>query len=490
MYREYWNLQKAPFDNVPDPSMYAECHVSMENVISETIYAIKEGNECFAVIIGDAGMGKTLSLRIIMDALEPQKYKVVLITNPAISFPQLLKEIIGQVTGKQCDLKNKYTLLEIFNRLIFEAVDAGLKIIIFIDEANSISPANLENLRLLTNMQDDQHNLFTLVLAGQMELAQRLEHPKRANLFQRIGTYGRIDKLPSESALKTYIETRLKLAGAGRKIFTDDCLPVIWNYSENGVPRLINKICKLCLKAGETNEFRSITPDIVTQTAERFQKLSQTAYQKRKPRSRLDVEFTDDEISAMIDIDQFKDLTNLATSFFEQEETSAPPSDVVASNTNDDALDAAPWIEEDVVIESYPEDADQINALEEKCFTEANTFASKRPSGTLDEEKTQDSPAIGVNLQEDKSPAQAANEANPNEDRDELVIGGHVIELNIPKSILKQVRSFNPESANKSAGFWAAQIIKNNPALTKSSDVDPVHLWHEIKNNILSKINV
>jgi len=262
MYCEYWNLNKPPFDNVPDSSMYVDCHESMEDVISETIFAIKEGNECFAVIVGDVGVGKTLSLRIIIDSLEPEKYKVALITNPSLSFIQLLREIIGQITGKQCQETTKVDLLEIFNRLLFETNDQGKKIVIVIDESNVLSSRNLDDLRLLTNMQDDDRNLFTLILAGQMELAQKLEHPKRANLFQRVGTYGHIEKLPSEETVQTYIESRLRLAGTQEKIFADDAIPVIWEFSEHGVPRLINKICKLCLKAGETNEFKMISGEI------------------------------------------------------------------------------------------------------------------------------------------------------------------------------------------------------------------------------------
>jgi len=52
---------------------------------------------------------------------------VALITNPALSFVQLLREIIGQITGKQCEVKNKVDLLEIFNRLLFETADQGKK---------------------------------------------------------------------------------------------------------------------------------------------------------------------------------------------------------------------------------------------------------------------------------------------------------------------------------------------------------------------------
>ena len=62
MYYEYWNLNKPPFDNVPDPTMYVDSHESVENCIAETLFAIEEGNECIAVIVGNVGLGKTLSL--------------------------------------------------------------------------------------------------------------------------------------------------------------------------------------------------------------------------------------------------------------------------------------------------------------------------------------------------------------------------------------------------------------------------------------------
>jgi len=313
MYCEYWNLNKPPFDNVPDSSMYVDCHESMEDVISETIFAIKEGNECFAVIVGDVGLGKTLSLRIIIDSLEPEKYKVALITNPALSFIQLLREIIGQITGAQCQETKKVDLLEIFNRLLFETNDQGKKIVIVIDESNVLSSGNLDDLRLLTNMQDDDRNLFTLILAGQMELAQKLENPKRANLFQRIGTYCHIEKLPSEAAVKTYIKSRLKLAGNQKQIFADDAIPVIWEFSEHGVPRLINKICKLCLKAGETNEFKIITGEVASQIADRFQKLSNAASQKRKLQAPPEIEIPKEEISEKPEVKESKKKSRSST---------------------------------------------------------------------------------------------------------------------------------------------------------------------------------
>jgi len=499
MYCEYWNLYKAPFDNVPDPSMYADCHTSMENVISETIFAIKEANDSFAVIIGDAGLGKTLTVRILIDALEPHRYLVVLITNPGLSFGQLLKEIIGQISGLPCDEKNKADLLERFNRLVLETAASGKKIVIFIDEANAISPANLENLRLLTNLQDDQKALFTIVLAGQMELARRLEHPKRANLFQRIGTYGRIDKLPSPDALKRYIETRLNLAGAKRKIFTDECMNVIWEYSDCGVPRLINKICKLCLKTGETAEYRIITPDIVAQVGDRFLKLSDTVYQHRKPRIRS-------ELDIMSDVSQLADLGGGPQVSPGSTESS------LDSAKEPDLPDESQQYVEAVASEDSQDEISDINRMETDLFQHNNQDHDAPPliSATAENQSesfnnnfihyeatspfaVQDADSAATVLPESHSPPAASFSDRERKDalldEDEIIVAGHIIRLNIPKAILKQVNSLNPDNANKSAGFWAAQVIKSHPELTGAPSVDPVHIWNEIKDNILKRIS-
>ena len=489
MYCEYWNLSKAPFDNVPDPSMYADCHISMEKVISETIFAIKEAHEDFAVIIGSVGSGKTLSLRMIIDSLEPDKYKAVIITNPGISFTQLLKEIIGQITGKPCAENRKVHLLETFHRLLFTTTEQGQKIVIFIDEADALSPANLENLRLLTNMQDDQRNLFTLVLAGQIALAQRLEHPKRANLFQRIGVYGRIDKLPSEESVKAYIETRLKLAGTKIKIFPDQTIPLIWEHSEYGVPRLINKICKLCLIAGEINHSDYISSDLVLQISERFQKLSKTAVQKRKPRSRPD----DFEISdiVMMDNEVIEALsTETVTDLKIQHENAA--SLLQASSTLepdevplDDGIYGAEFSVDESPLENTMPITPETNQTESENQPLSETASNGEISDEIDKPATFD--AYEVITGPDHFQGEKYQQAE-NENYDEVIIGEHKIHLAIPKDILKQVKSFNLESANKSAGFWAAQIIRKNPQLTRSPLADPVYIWNEIKDNILKRI--
>ncbi|HOW57677.1 MAG TPA: AAA family ATPase [Smithellaceae bacterium] len=487
MYCEYWNLKKAPFDNVPDPSMYVDCHVSMENVISETIFAIKEGNECFAVIIGDVGLGKTLSLRIIIDSLETDKYRIALITNPSLSFTHLLREIIGQITGKQCEEKRKINLLEIFNRLLFTISDQGQKIVIFIDEANAMSPANLENLRLLTNMQEDTRNLFTLILAGQIELAQRLEHPKRANLFQRIGTYGCIDKLPSAEAVRTYIETRLKLSGADRNIFADDAFRIIYEYSDCGTPRLINKICKLCLKAGETNELKSISGAVAEQIAERFEKLSKTALQMRKPRNRPESEITEDEFA--LGTEEIREKTDDDAEVLIAEKDSLIDEEVLPpAITEPPPLTeiTPPTIKTEVLSvtgETTPTIKKEVDSVTRQ-LTEDEQSEKKEIPPAAPREIVADIPAASP------PPVAEIVRETPvhNESRDEILIRGYSIQINIPAQVLEQAKSADIIGRNKLAGYWAAQTIKENPQLTDSPLIDPVAVWHDIKDIVLKKI--
>jgi type II secretory pathway predicted ATPase ExeA len=274
MYLDYWKLNKHPFNNVPDPEMYFDMHQSVESSVSELLFAIEEGDECLAVVVGPVGVGKTMCLRIVLNALNQSKYRIAFVTNPDMTFPQLLREIIGQIKGKECLEKRKDRLFEEFNRLLFETSDAGKRVVVFIDEGNAIKPHNLDSLRLLTNMQDDHQNLLTIVLAGQPELGKRLEDPRRENLFQRIGVYCKIEGIDSRENMKDYIEHRLERAGlSGDSMFTESAYDEVWKLSEGGMPRLINKMCKLSLKAGQTNNLQCIDADIVKAVGDRFRRI-------------------------------------------------------------------------------------------------------------------------------------------------------------------------------------------------------------------------
>jgi len=275
-YCDYWKLDKRPFDNVPDPRMYFDGNPTLDDAVAEILFGIEESEECLIVLVGEIGLGKTLSLRLVLDELETEKYSIVFINNPAMTFSQLLREIVGQITGKVCKIRNKDQLLEEFNSLLFAEADKQRRVLIFIDEANVLKPADLQNFRLLTTMQQDEKNLFTLILTGQPLLAKRLESREMQNLMQRIGVYCELEPFPSCEAVGQYISTRLQRASATSMIFSEDAISAIWDVT-GGVPRLINRLCNLCLKAGQTHGLDMIDDIMVKLVAQRLPEVRTSA---------------------------------------------------------------------------------------------------------------------------------------------------------------------------------------------------------------------
>jgi len=551
MYTDYWGLKKPPFDNVPDPSMYVDSHLSVENTVAETLFAIEEGNECLTVIVGDVGLGKTLSLRLILDSLDQGKYKIAFVTNPDMSFVQILREIIGQLTGKECEIRGRTGLLEIFNKILFETADEDKKVLVFIDEANAISAANLESLRLLTNMQDDTRNLFTIILAGQMELARRLEHPKRANLFQRIGTYNRIEKMDNGELVRNYVDTRLKLAGGSKAIFTDGAIDKLYQYSESGVPRLVNKIAKLCLKAGETNNFTEIDGDTVEQIGQRFVRMSGPAVQKRAASGKSK---TTREKSAPKKAAPKK---KAATGARKSAAPPLPPPPAVEERAGlAPPLPPPPIVEEKpdlapAAVEEKPSYIAQFLAAEEEPVAAANpaaaeeagpamqaTVAEPREEGpefpaspVQDEPITMPGPPASSEEEQVVAPVPAqrpifvpeppvqpaeapfnakpiltalssltgpqadaprltveAPEPVPDAEPDVAFIAGCKITVEIPPHVFEQISDAGLDQKRKIAGVLAAQALEKNPQLTSSPTSDPVSVWSEILTAIMKRL--
>jgi formylmethanofuran dehydrogenase subunit E-like metal-binding protein len=150
-----------------------------------------------------------------------------------------------------------------------------------------------------------------------------------------------------------------------------------------------------------------------------------------------------------------------------------------------------------VAAENEPEEAVITEVAADKDIQNETAKSAVQATSELKQKEISSVPEIPISSipviespQEDSSFKDEKHLRTENENYDEVMIGEYKIQLAIPKDILRQVKLFNRASANKSAGFWAAKIIKNNPQLTSSPLADPVYIWNEIKDNILKKIAV
>ncbi len=471
MYYEYWGLNRAPFDNVPDPAMYFRAHQTVEQAVGEVLFAIEEGDEILAVVVGEVGLGKTTSLRVVLDSLDQDKYRIAFVTNPDVTFSMLLREINGQLMGQPCTIRRKDELLEAFNHILFETADEGKRVLIFIDEGNAFKPVNLESLRLLTNMQEDDRNLFTIILAGQPKLAKMLEAPARANLFQRIGVYCHLEKMDSWEVVRDYIDHRLERAGRTEAVFTDDAVKAIYEYSEQGVPRLVNKIAKLALKAGETNGSAIIGSDVVEAIGERFRRFTKKdkKHVSKKPRAKKPVTPAAKEPAPEENV--------------VPEENLAPQEDVAPEEVRPEPPEAATMPVETTPEVEPLEWGPRQNVSERKIWP-AETGEGASPSDQAGDES-------GGYYYESAGAAEPRGTARFEDNEDETAAAISLSAVNIclddvlGPEVLEKARTADKRERIKMAGQLAAEGIKKHPEYVRENN-DPVLAWQELRDEILS----
>jgi len=258
LYKEYWRLQKKPFENTPDP-LFLYHSEEYEEAFARLMYAVtnKKGG---ALLTGEYGAGKTLLSRTIINGLAEDKYEIALITNPNFPPEQLVPEILYQLGTENINRDMKIDSVHAFNDLLYKNYELNKNTIIIVDEAQLIEDTRMfEEIRLLLNFQLNDQFLLTLILMGQPELKAKVA--KIPQFRQRISISYHLTGL-SEKEIAKYIKHRLTVAGTSSDIFLKACFSPICSYSK-GIPRVINNICDLALFIGFNKRIDAIGKAII-----------------------------------------------------------------------------------------------------------------------------------------------------------------------------------------------------------------------------------
>jgi len=243
MYRSIYNLRKAPFAMTPDPSAFYMSATHREALVGLT-HAILSGKG-FALLTGDAGMGKTTVTARMLQQLPPEKAKVSVVFNPTLTATEFLEMVLLNF-GVDVVPASKPQRLELLRKVLDDAEYAGRIAVLVVDEAHKLSAELLEEVRLLGNFERPDKKLLQIVLAGQSELGELLEAPELWQLKQRFATRVHIARL-SPADVTDYVQSRWASAGgASTHPFTVPALAAIAGASD-GVPRVINAICENAL---------------------------------------------------------------------------------------------------------------------------------------------------------------------------------------------------------------------------------------------------
>lgn len=259
MYRKFYGFKERPFEITPDPNFVYLSEIHQE-ALAHLTYAIREGKG-FTVITGEAGTGKTTLVHMLLSKLEGN-VRTSYIFNPIMDRADFLNYICDDLGIESNGMKSRGQSLTALHDFLLDCFARDEKVFLIIDEAQSLEPGLLQEVRLLTNLETSKSKLLHVILLGQPELDQALKEARFRPLKQRITVRYQLRTLRLTET-KEYILFRLKRAGSRKiSIFDNGAIREIYRYSR-GIPRLINVVCDNALLTGFSLEENRIGKAII-----------------------------------------------------------------------------------------------------------------------------------------------------------------------------------------------------------------------------------
>ena len=267
MYEAAFGLTKKPFGMTPDPStLYlTPCH---REALAGLAYGVMR-RKGFIVLIGDAGTGKTTLLRRLLLTLPESSVESSVLINPTLTPSEFLEMVLDDFKVSSSATSKAQRLIRMRDFLV-NLHREGKIAVLMVDEAHKLSAEVLEEVRLLTNFETDEHKLLQIVLAGQTELGGLLNRDELRQLKQRVAVWLEIRPLGTAD-LHEYLRFRWQISGGTEPLpFTEGAIGAIAQWSR-GIPRLVNSICDNALLLACGDGVKSVGIAHIQEVARDFQ---------------------------------------------------------------------------------------------------------------------------------------------------------------------------------------------------------------------------
>lgn len=244
-YHRFFGLERDPFLDTADPYFY--CELGALRKAKDRLAAAVDASRGLTVVLGEPGTGKTsLCTAIEQELMQDDKTLIGKILDPTFAGEVEFLIAVGRIFGLALPPRSSAALKNALKNFFFEtAVLEERRLVLIIDEAQSLSPENLEALRLLMNYHVPQRKLLNILLFGQNELETNIT--SLGNLTDRVDSWLRLERL-DESMTAAILEFRLARAGLapGLVIFTHDARTLLVRASD-GLPRRLTMLAHLAM---------------------------------------------------------------------------------------------------------------------------------------------------------------------------------------------------------------------------------------------------
>jgi general secretion pathway protein A len=291
-YEPFFGLNEAPFSLAPDPRFLFPS-ASHSAALAQVAHAL-ERREPLVVITGEIGTGKTLLCRTVLQQIRRKTFLSV-ISDPLLERDDLLKQLLqdfGVIPRDRAKLTevSRHELIQTLQAFFRSLAPIQAHAVVIIDEAQHLQPEVLEQIRLLSNIDDERGTLLEIILVGQADLESLLSRPELRQLEQRVSRRLRLEPL-NRDEVEQYIKHRLALARDGMPPnqllgatelaqalaewtgtsagveFTPDAIHAISQLS-SGLPRVINLLCDRALEEACASRLRIIDGPLIQTAAQ------------------------------------------------------------------------------------------------------------------------------------------------------------------------------------------------------------------------------
>ncbi|HEY8353943.1 MAG TPA: AAA family ATPase [Methylophilaceae bacterium] len=255
MYYAHFGLKEPPFKITPNTDFFFSGG-NRGAILDALIYAITSG-EGIIKVVGEVGSGKTMLCRMLQ-ALLPEQVESVYLANPSVAPEDVLHAIAFELQLGLPSDADRLRVMQVLQTYLLERHAEGRRVVIFIEEAQGMPLATLEEIRLLSNLETRHDKLLQIVLFGQPELDDNLNQTQIRQLRERITHSFNLGPL-SEKDVAEYLIFRLRAAGYfGPHLFSRTAIRMIAR-SSGGLVRRINILAdKALLAAFSENQYQVI----------------------------------------------------------------------------------------------------------------------------------------------------------------------------------------------------------------------------------------
>ena len=255
MYYDFFGFKQPPFKITPDTNLFYPGG-NRGAVLEALLYAIHNG-EGIVKVVGEVGSGKTMLCRMLEKEL-PENVEVVYLVNPSISPENTLHAIAFELNLNVKPDTSRFEVMNALQQYLLQRHSENRQVVVFVEEAQSMPIATLEEIRLLSNLETQQSKLLQIVLFGQPELDTMISQPEIRQLKERI-TYS-FDLPPFKTNdVREYLNSRVRACGyrAG-ELFDENAVSQIGQFSR-GLLRRINILADKALLAAYSENASKVT---------------------------------------------------------------------------------------------------------------------------------------------------------------------------------------------------------------------------------------